>query len=49
MKFHIVLNIAKGVEVQEVLNDMGAAFCSTPGHGFLIDSQMLNYEITDSK
>jgi hypothetical protein len=45
----LILSLEEGVQVQEVLDQMDYNFSSTTDNADIIDTEITNYEIADSK
>lgn len=45
----LVIEMEEGIELQEVINEMDYSFTSQTNDANIIDLQIENYEITDSK
>lgn len=49
VKVKLVIDIDEGVEVSEILDEMEFDFTDTTGRADVNDSEILDYEVMDSK
>jgi hypothetical protein len=49
LKIKLVMNIDEGVEVSEIIDELDYHFCDTTTKATIEDTEILDYEITDSK
>jgi hypothetical protein len=50
LKVKIIMELEEGVSVNEVINDMDYKFSySEPNYGEITDTEILDYEVVDSK
>ena len=49
LKVKLLLNVDEGVEIQEVLSDMEYSFISNSDNADVVDSEIEDWEVTDSK
>jgi len=45
----LIINIDEGVEVSEVIDEMDYSFKDTTGKADIIDTEIRDHEVTDSK
>jgi hypothetical protein len=45
----LILNMDEGIELDDVISDMDYSFESTNTGADVVDSEITNYEVTDSK
>ncbi|MDP8218654.1 MAG: hypothetical protein P9M03_08010 [Candidatus Theseobacter exili] len=48
-KVKIVINADEGIEVSEIISEMDYDFTSQTDRADIVDTEILDYEITDSK
>ena len=49
VKVKLVLNMDEGVEVGDVISEMDYSFADTTGNADIEDTEISDYEVTDSK
>ncbi len=49
VKVQLIIDMDEGVEVSEVINEMVYNFDSETENADIVDSEILGYEVTDSK
>jgi hypothetical protein len=49
VKVQLIIDMDEGVEVSEVINEMVHNFDSETENADIVDSEILGYEVTDSK
>lgn len=48
-EFRLILTVNEGIEISEVLNELDYSFQDTTGNATIEDTEMVDFEITDSK
>jgi len=49
LKVKMVVNMDEGVEIKEVVDELQYSFSDTTGKADVLDTEILDYEVTDSK
>jgi hypothetical protein len=49
VKTKLILNLEEGVDISDVIDEMEYGFEPQPEHGELLDSEILEYDVKDSK
>ena len=49
LKVNLSILANEGVEISEVINELDYNFSDTTGHADILDTEIQNYEILDSK
>jgi len=49
VKVNLILNINDGVEVGDIVNELEYLFKDTTGSADIVDTEILDWEVTDSK
>ncbi len=47
--FQIIVDAEEGVDISEVMNELDYNFLSTTDNADIVDTEMVDYDITDSK
>ena len=49
IKIKLSLNINEGVEIQEIVNELQYNFCDTTGEAEVLDTELREFDLIDSK
>ena len=49
LEFQVILSVNEGIEIAEVINELDYQFTDTTTEADIVDAQMTDYEVTDSK
>ena len=49
LEFQVILSVNEGIEIAEVINELDYELTDTTTAADIIDAQMINFEILDSK
>ena len=49
VKVHLILSMDEGVEVGDFIDEMNYSITDTTGSATIVDTEIVDYEVTDSK
>ena len=49
LEFQVILSVNEGIEIAEVINELDYELTDTTTAADIIDAQMINFEVLDSK
>jgi len=49
VKVKLIIDMDEGIEVGDIVNELDYTFKDTTGTATIIDTEILDYEVTDSK
>jgi len=49
VKVRLIINMEEGISVDGIINDMDYTFNSNKGNAEIVDSEIVDFEVTDSK
>lgn len=49
VKTRLIIDIEEGVEIDEVMNEIDYSYDSMTDEADIVDAEMIDYEVTDSK